>query len=350
MLTPGLPGGHDGDALLVVVGSPPGGDPVVYALRRDGATRTWTHEAAFAPANYPSAALFNYLRVRSLIPLPDGQPGEALALIGSSRDDEAASNAGAAYVFRREADGAGGFTWAEEAKLLPTVPRAGGHWGTGLTLAPGPFAPGAPASGDSGIARALIGTNPTHPIEGHPGTADLFERRLDPDTGQPVWTPVAHFETGEVGFCCGDQFGAATALYGEQAFIGAYYSNAAEEMGFPLGEGAGAVFVYEPGTPTGAEPEGLPQEQPQADGLTLSVYSNPVRGRATLALTLAHRQSVRLGIVDVLGREVAVLHHGLLAPGRHAFTLDAARLAPGVYVVTAETEGGSFSETVTVLP
>jgi len=57
----------------------------------------------------------------------------------------------------------------------------------------------------------------------------------------------------------------------------------------------------------------------------------------------AQARQAAVSAYDALGRRVAVLHGGPLAAGVHEFALDAASLAPGVYVVraTANTEAGA---------
>ena len=60
---------------------------------------------------------------------------------------------------------------------------------------------------------------------------------------------------------------------------------------------------------------------------------NPARGAATIGFSLPEAGAVRLTVVDLLGREVAILADGETAAGRHTATLDASGLAPGVYVV-----------------
>ena len=82
-----------------------------------------------------------------------------------------------------------------------------------------------------------------------------------------------------------------------------------------------------PGT-TDAEEEA---ERGAASGL--SVYPNPSAGAATVTLTLAEAGEVRVSVVDVLGREVAVLHDGLLTAGSHELKLTGSGLPSGLYVV-----------------
>ncbi|MEM1057423.1 MAG: T9SS type A sorting domain-containing protein [Bacteroidota bacterium] len=71
-------------------------------------------------------------------------------------------------------------------------------------------------------------------------------------------------------------------------------------------------------------PEALALERPAP---------NPTSGAVTLRYTLAEAGTVRLAVVDALGREVAVVASGEQPAGEHTVTLDARGLAPGVYVV-----------------
>ncbi len=59
---------------------------------------------------------------------------------------------------------------------------------------------------------------------------------------------------------------------------------------------------------------------------------NPAAGRTVLRFALGGPATVRLRLFDVLGREVAVLADGERPAGTHEVTVDAARLAAGVYV------------------
>ncbi|MEM1042502.1 MAG: T9SS type A sorting domain-containing protein [Bacteroidota bacterium] len=78
--------------------------------------------------------------------------------------------------------------------------------------------------------------------------------------------------------------------------------------------------------------------QPAAFALG-AAYPNPFRSSATVPFELGEAGRVRLAVLDVLGREVAVLHEGVLAAGAHRATLDGSRLASGVYLVVLEAGG-----------
>jgi hypothetical protein len=87
-----------------------------------------------------------------------------------------------------------------------------------------------------------------------------------------------------------------------------------------LGKTAGAATVVEPG---------------------LSVYPNPssaLGGGATVALTLAAPEEVRVVVYDVLGREVAVLYEGGLAAGTARLSLPV--LPSGTYLVRVSGSDG----------
>ncbi len=74
-----------------------------------------------------------------------------------------------------------------------------------------------------------------------------------------------------------------------------------------------------------------------------NVAPNPTAGAASLALRVGTAQDVRATVYDALGREVAVAFDGPATPAADVvIALDAARLAPGAYVVRVE--GATFQE------
>jgi len=102
-------------------------------------------------------------------------------------------------------------------------------------------------------------------------------------------------------------------------------------------------FLGEPGV--SAEPEALP-----ADRVALAApYPNPVAaGGLQVAYGLPTGGTVRLDVVDVLGRTVAVLADGDAAPGQHTVTLAVDGLASGVYVLRLTAEGQTETRRFTV--
>ncbi|MEL6445057.1 MAG: T9SS type A sorting domain-containing protein [Bacteroidota bacterium] len=77
-------------------------------------------------------------------------------------------------------------------------------------------------------------------------------------------------------------------------------------------------------------------------------YPNPTTGAMTVPLVLAAPAEVRVAVVDLLGREVAVLAEGTRTAGTYALTFETAGLPAGVYVVRAAVGGVTETQRVTV--
>jgi hypothetical protein len=60
-------------------------------------------------------------------------------------------------------------------------------------------------------------------------------------------------------------------------------------------------------------------------------YPNPFNPTTVVGYQVAVASDVRLGVYDLLGREVLLLVHERKAPGRYEVKLDAAGLASGIY-------------------
>ncbi|WP_412061590.1 T9SS type A sorting domain-containing protein [Rubrivirga sp. IMCC45206] len=88
---------------------------------------------------------------------------------------------------------------------------------------------------------------------------------------------------------------------------------------------------------------------PAGDRLALDAFPNPTRGDATVRFTLDRTQTVRITLVDALGRRVAVVADGTFAAGAAAVPVPTAGLAPGVYVLRLDAEAGAATRTVSVV-
>jgi cyclomaltodextrinase / maltogenic alpha-amylase / neopullulanase len=78
-------------------------------------------------------------------------------------------------------------------------------------------------------------------------------------------------------------------------------------------------------------------------------YPNPFAGQTTIAFTTDQPGHVRLRVLDLLGREVAVLLDDHVAAGRQAVAFDASTLASGVYVYVVESRGHRAARRMTVM-
>ena len=100
-------------------------------------------------------------------------------------------------------------------------------------------------------------------------------------------------------------------------------------VSLPTGGDVWAVARYEGKAPVAAE------AAPLAAGTRLTIAPNPAVSRATVTVEQHEAGSLRVSLVDALGREVAVVHDGALAAGTHRLALPLGALAPGVYAVRA---------------
>lgn len=99
-----------------------------------------------------------------------------------------------------------------------------------------------------------------------------------------------------------------------------------------------------------ADPYAVDTDAAEPTGaLRLSVRPNPAGAIATVPYTVAQAGPVRLRVVDVLGREVAVLADGFATAGSHEATLDTTPLAAGVYVLVLDADGQRTSQSITVV-
>ncbi len=80
----------------------------------------------------------------------------------------------------------------------------------------------------------------------------------------------------------------------------------------------------------------------------LAPRPNPSRGAATVPYEVPAGRA-RVAVVDVLGREVAVLADGAHEAGAHEARLDPGTLAPGLYLVRLVTEAAALSRPLTVV-
>ena len=79
-----------------------------------------------------------------------------------------------------------------------------------------------------------------------------------------------------------------------------------------------------------------PGDTPELTRL-ISAYPNPFGSSTTIAFELSKPLRVRIAMYDVMGRKVATLNDGMMAPGSHSVKWkglgdDGRRLAPGVYL------------------
>lgn len=73
------------------------------------------------------------------------------------------------------------------------------------------------------------------------------------------------------------------------------------------------------------------------------VWPNPVLGAGRIVFSVPREARVKLAILDLQGREVAVLAHGVHGPGRHTALWSAGAAHAGVFFARFETPDGAFT-------
>jgi hypothetical protein len=68
-----------------------------------------------------------------------------------------------------------------------------------------------------------------------------------------------------------------------------------------------------------------------ADFQLLGAFPNPFNPTTTIEFTLNSTQNVHLSVLDIMGREVAVLSDGMTESGSHQIAFDGAHLSSGLY-------------------
>ncbi len=354
----GEEGDHFGRALAVdprnplviwmVVGAPQhdlaGFDEgAAYVYRNEGGD--WIEEQKLTASDAADAAYF----------------GESVAisgnraLIGAWGDSptDVGQNAGAAYVF--EFDGS---QWVETSKLVAPDSVAQAQFGLTVALTGDQALVGAPlnnALGSGAGAAYLFKFDGSQWDEGssilnpdHTGF-NLFGSAVAVDesgilVGAENWFPPGGNSTGKAFYITdtftytlissdggiGDLFGSAAAVDGGVLAIGAP-SNVHPD-------GTGAAYVY--GEPV---PTAIGEIVPSTSVVLAAPSPNPFRQQSVITLTLAHAEAVRVSLFDLLGREVRILHDGVLgAQTPHRFVVSADGLPSGVYLIRVVTP--SFAE------
>jgi hypothetical protein len=111
-----------------------------------------------------------------------------------------------------------------------------------------------------------------------------------------------------------------------------------------ISDRSGGIFVVRLDNEVASDPS------PDAPAGKLTVGPNPARAQSRVSFSLGAPAVVRLSVVDVLGREVAVLDEGPRAAGPQSVPMDGRGLPTGFYVVRLVVDGLAVgSAPVTVL-
>src|SRR5690606_3983547 len=79
-------------------------------------------------------------------------------------------------------------------------------------------------------------------------------------------------------------------------------------------------------------------------------HPNPFNPQTQFTLTLAREEHVNIAVFDLLGRQVALLHDGMLSANEaHRFRFEASTLPSGLYFIRAVGASFQASRSITLL-
>ncbi len=77
---------------------------------------------------------------------------------------------------------------------------------------------------------------------------------------------------------------------------------------------------------------------------------NPFTSQTRLELTVDAATDLTVAVYDALGRRVALIHEGAVRPGTYSLRVQAADLAPGLYLIRAsDGRGGTATRSVALV-
>jgi Concanavalin A-like lectin/glucanases superfamily/FG-GAP repeat/Secretion system C-terminal sorting domain len=195
----------------------------------------WTQQAYLKASNTGTSDNFGYSVAISGETVVVGARGESSNATGinGNESDNSATNAGAAYIFVRNAG-----VWTQQAYLKASNTGGGDQFGSSVAL-----------SGETVVVGAYVEDSNATGINGNEsdnsasasGVAYIFVR----NTG--VWTQQAYLKASNTGG--NDRFGYSVAISGETVVVGAYgeSSNATSINGDEANNGAsssGAAYIF----------------------------------------------------------------------------------------------------------
>lgn len=83
--------------------------------------------------------------------------------------------------------------------------------------------------------------------------------------------------------------------------------------------------------------------------INTNIYPNPAKDEATLTFSLGAQSNVTITVVDGLGRVVSTVEDGNRNAGMQTVSINTSALATGVYNVLIHTDGGTFTQRMSVV-
>lgn len=324
----------------------------VYIFKRDAAGN-WNEMAKIQPGDNSAVQQFGFSVA------VDGE----YAVIGANKAGHSgASFAGAAYIFKRDTAG----NWLEVEQIVASDAEANDHFGWSVSISGGNVIVGAPYESSGGAEagaayiferdaagnwpevskivasdaepidwfgeavaiegnRAVVGVGNEDTGGSNTGAAYIFEKNAAGN-----WSEVAKIQASD--HQPGEYFGKSVGISGTFIFIGA----PKEGDGWTLERGAVYVFT---GAPLNIADGSVPASFELAQN-----YPNPFNPATRIVFTLPQTAFTTLKVLDVNGRLIKTLVTGMRAAGIHQVVWDGtnqngAVVASGMYFYLLEADG-----------
>ncbi len=198
----------NGDTVVIGANGYSSDAGAAFVYRRSGST--WNFEAMLRPSDLPVDASFgnNAVDISGDVIIVGARYYDSLV-------DPAATDSGAAYIFRRS-----GSTWTQQAKLLPPTPYLVGYFGWSVGV-----------SGD----YAVVGSEQDDAKANNAGAVDIYHYSAG------AWTLDQRL-TGASLTSTSDNFGTSVSIDGTRLAVGAYEDEASGRPG-----SSGVVYIFERG-------------------------------------------------------------------------------------------------------
>ena len=275
-----------------------------YIFEYDGST--WTEDTKITASDGTFQDVFGN----------DVAISDDLAIVGaSSRTGAIGIQAGAAYIFRRNAG-----QWSEEAMLLADDASPASSFGNSVAI-----------EGN----RAVIAAYNEDEVATNGGAIYVFNH------DGVSWSQESKLNPAEL--ATGDNYGNSVAIDSNIVVVGA------PSIDQDTTANVGAVYVYEltPFNPVSVE------ATPDIDWIPqLTTYPNPTAGATTITLDLPEPTPIVLNVYDTMGRQIANLVAGRTIAGHLQYTWNGttsngATVPSGTYFLRLHIPGKSDYHVIT---
>ncbi len=297
---------------------------VQYDVNNEGSPQTTTMSFTPIPGTERIAEADRWTAV--LPPVPSGGRVDIRIVITDSTNAQATYPIGPAFTLQVSQPVGAGVVINEFLASNTTIPDQSGEFDDYLELYN--------ASSSSVLLTGMYLTdNPSNRMKWQFTQSNLA---LDPGAHLVVWCDEQETQTGlHTNFKLGasGEYIALTAADGITVLDSLTFGPQSANISYARIPDGGATWTFRPPTPgssngvTGVEEHVVPER------IEVTLYPNPFNPTTNFEFRIADFGFVRVSVLDLLGREIAVLVNEVRSPGTHRVVWNAEGLPSGMYLV-----------------